>query len=48
MKTIITVEYQDIYHTVNPRTVSGSILQPEFQFGLFKIRLRVVAKDLSQ
>ena len=48
MKTIITVEYQDIYHTVNLRTFCGSMFQPEFQFGFFKRRLRVVAKDLSQ
>lgn len=47
MKTIITVEYQDIYQTVNLWTFCGSIFQPEFQFGLFKRRPRVVAGIVS-
>lgn len=50
MKTIITVEDQDINQTVDLWTLGGNTFQPEFQFGLFKQReaLGVVARGLSQ
>lgn len=47
MKTIITVEHQDINQTLGLHNLYGSISKQNFNLAFSKDRRRVVAKDFS-